>query len=125
LEKCHLTDLSPHVPHTIYLCIERIACKTHEGGYASLDISLDWLKQELTIRIDPFIKEVIPITLDNESERKGAPMGTKGVVTSDALKLASPSPKSQLDVTNKMQNSQVHSEKELTLSDCGSDQKRK
>ena len=64
LDKCHLTLLTPHVPHKMYLCIERIACKTHEGGYAALSINLDWIRQELTIEVNPVIKDVIPLPLE-------------------------------------------------------------
>lgn len=66
LEKCGLSDLQPHVPHKMYLCIQRIACKTHEGGYAALNIALDWLTQELIIEVTPVIKDVIPLPLEKE-----------------------------------------------------------
>lgn len=65
LDKCHLTLLTPHVPHKLYLYSERIACKTHEGGYAALWVALDWIRQELIIEVNPIIKDVIPLPLEN------------------------------------------------------------
>ena len=53
LRRAGLCLLTPHIPHKIFLTIERIACKTHEGGYAALDISLDWIKQEFTVEVSP------------------------------------------------------------------------
>ena len=64
LEKCGLALLEPHVPHKMYLCIERIACKSHEGGYAALAINLDWIRQELTVEVNPVLKDVIPFPLE-------------------------------------------------------------
>lgn len=64
LDKCHLSLLTPYVPHKLYLYHERIACKTHEGGYATLWIILDWINQELILRVDPVIKEVNPLPLE-------------------------------------------------------------
>jgi hypothetical protein len=64
LDKCHLTLLEPYVPHKIFLYEKRIACKTHEGGYAAIWIGLDWIRQELTVEISPVVKDVIHIALE-------------------------------------------------------------
>jgi hypothetical protein len=62
LDKCHLALLNE--PHKLYLYHERIACKTHEGGYAALWIALDWIRQELILDVNPIIKEVSPLPLE-------------------------------------------------------------
>lgn len=69
LDKCHLTLLEPYVPHRLFLYHKRIACKTHEGGYAALWIDFDWVRQELTVEVHPVIKESSPLFLEawNES----------------------------------------------------------
>lgn len=66
LDKCHLAILEPHIPHRIFLYLERIACKTHEGGYAAISIDLDWIRQELTVEVNPVIKNVIPLLLESD-----------------------------------------------------------
>lgn len=72
LDKCHLTILEPHVPHKIFLYHERIACKTHEGGYAAIWISLDWIKEELTVEVRPVINDVAHLSLNSSSSVYGA-----------------------------------------------------
>jgi hypothetical protein len=64
LEKCGLTLLEPHVPHKLFVYHERIACKSREGGYGALWIDLDWIRQELTVEINPVLKDVIPFPLE-------------------------------------------------------------
>lgn len=65
LDKCHLTLLTPYVPHKLYLYHERIACKAHEGGYAVLWIALDWIRQELFVEVRPVIMEQSSLPLDD------------------------------------------------------------
>lgn len=68
LDKCHLTLLAPYIPHKLFLYSERIACKTHEGGYAAISIDLNWIRQELTVEVKPVIKEVIPLPLEDSGK---------------------------------------------------------
>jgi len=65
LNKCHLTMLTPHVPHKIYLYGEVIAYKTKDGGRVYLSINLDWIRQELTVNIQyGYLKFVTSLPLE-------------------------------------------------------------
>ena len=71
LRRCHLSILTPHIPHKIYLYGELIACKTREGARVYLSINLDWIRQELTVNIQyGFLKFVTPLPLEDSKGEK-------------------------------------------------------
>jgi len=66
LSRCHLSILEPYVPHKIFVYGELIACKTREGARVQLWITLDWIRQELTVKVGEILKETTPLPLESE-----------------------------------------------------------